>query len=702
MPELKGSRLVFSMIAIITVVVIALVVFMWRTAILIRDQTYYEYEFFKEDLYQKSALTNKSIMALFKLQHYEPGENSFAADKDKLDIYLRAIIGQQSIAEYINESLFMKLPENDPLLLHQQLVQLEPELKSISQHLQSFHKDLQQTSTSTELAELLAINSQKFGWSINRLNDYLNVQTKIQSIIFSQIQNSLLNTIKQLSLFFYVITALSLFNGLLIVFYFKDRQRARLALTASHASLETRVKERTAELEKSRRKLEDEVKERKYMEYQLRLKSDAIENALNGFDIVDEEGKFVYANKAYLDMWGYDSLDEIIGTSPSSHCKDPDLPQKVIAKLKENGEYVFEFVAKRKNGTFFDALMYARLAYDENGKEIYPTASVDISERKQAEINRRNLEKQLQHTLKMEAVGTLSGGVAHEFNNILAILIGNIELSMEDIKDPESLEEYLEEMKAASLRGKKVVQQLLNFSRKSSDAMTVLNIAKLTRDSLSLLRASLPAQIHIVEHIEGDCFRIKGEAGQIQQIIMNLCNNSAQAMSKDGGVIDISVSNQKLESSETFTDMVLSPGDYVSLTLKDNGPGIPQDILHRVFEPFFTTKDIDEGSGMGLSVVHGIVKSHNGGIRIISDPGRGVEVEICFPASDQMEEIKNSVKEIEISAISGSVLFVDDEEYITKLGDRILTRLGYHVVTHTDPRKALTEYRNHHTILMLW
>jgi len=386
MAEIKGSRLVFSMIAFITMIVIAMAIFMWRTAILIRDQTYYEYEFFKEDLYQKSALTNKSIMSLFKLQHYELGDNSFTADKDKIDTYLRAIIGQQSITEYIDESLLLKLPENDPLLLQQQLKQIEPDLKSISLHLQRFHENLQQTSTTTGLANLLTTNIQNFSWAINRLNDYLNLQTKVQSIIFSQIQKSLLSTIKQLSLFFYVITALSLLNGLLIFLYFKDRKRAQLALIASHTSLESRVKARTTELEESKRKLEQEMIERRHMEYQLRLKSDALENSFNGFDIVDEEGKFVYANKAYLDMWGYDRLDEIVGTSPADHCKDPELPNSIIAQLKERGEYVFEFTAKRKDGTLFDALMYARLAHDENGQEIYPTVSVDISERKQAEL----------------------------------------------------------------------------------------------------------------------------------------------------------------------------------------------------------------------------------------------------------------------------------------------------------------------------
>lgn len=693
MVERSGTRLVFPLIVMVSLLIMVMFLGMWRAAIVIRDQTNYEYQFFQEDLFQESAFTMKAITSLYQLRSYETdGVVDFEGERQRVDALIRAILGHRSIIEYINDRLLRRLPEEDPLLLRLQLSKLQPDLRSVNQSLGQFHEELQRADTPPELASLLRKNRDTFDWSIERLNTYLNTQTKIQSVIFSKLQGSLLSTMQQLSLFFYIISGLFILNLLLFVLYIRDRKKAQEELALSHATLESRVEERTAELAESARKLQDEMEERRQMEYQLRQISDALENSLNGFDIVNEDKVFIYANRAYLEMWGYDSLDEIIGTSPESHCLDPNTPAYMIEQLREKGEHVFEMTAKRKDGSHFEVLMYARLAYDENGKEIYPTSSVDVSKSKQDERERRSLEEQLQYARKMEAIGTLSGGISHEFNNILAILIGNIELAMVDIKDQESLKEYLGEMKSASLRGKKVVQQLLNFSRTSSGTTRSVNLEKIVRDSVGIMKASLPAGISIKESVEKNCYDVHGNGGQLQQVIINLCTNSSQAMAGKGGTIEVHLHNVSLESDLKLRDRILGPGDYVELTISDTGPGIPQEHLRRIFEPFFTTKDINEGSGMGLAVVHGIVLSHNGGIQVESSMGEGVEVKIYLPARAVPAEENSLRTEGSGEMQSGSILFVDDEEYIAKLGGRILHNLGYRATTFTNPHRALDEY----------
>ncbi len=442
----------------------------------------------------------------------------------------------------------------------------------------------------------------------------------------------------------------------------------------------------------SRDELDREIKERIRAERELLMKSEAIENSLNGFDIVNEEGKLVYVNRAYLEMWGYDDPDEVIGTSPESHCVDPSMPAAIMSELKEKGESIFEFTAKRRDDSTFEVLMYVRKAYDPSGSEIYPSTSIDITDRKKAEEERKNYESSLRQAHKMEAIGTLAGGIAHDFNNILGIIIGNTELAMEEVPEWNAARENLEEVKTAGLRARDVVRQLLNFSRKAERKIAPVEILPIVRESVRLIRASIPATVHIRLELPDGTAAVMGDATQIHQVLINLCTNASHAMEEKGGLLTISLDDVRFPDETAFSHQTAGPGDYVRLRISDTGPGIDPDIMDKVLDPYFTTKDVGKGTGMGLAVVHGIVKNHDGIIEIESKAGEGTRVEVLFPATEDKPAAETESLPAARSA-GEEILFVDDEPAVVNMAGSTLERLGYRVETETDAAAALELFR---------
>lgn len=431
-----------------------------------------------------------------------------------------------------------------------------------------------------------------------------------------------------------------------------------------------------------------DISERKKYENELKMKDAAIENSLNGFDIVNEEGKLIYVNKAFIKMYGYNSTEEIIKVSPKELCEDPSLPEKVIKTLKENGEYIFEHVAKRKDGSTFDILMYARLAYDEKGKEIYPTTSIDITKQKKAALDKEVLQKQLSQAQRMESVGNLAGGIAHEFNNILSIIIGNNELIMEDLPDWSLSRESSEEIRLAGLRARDVVKHLLTFSRQDDSTKKPIDTRFVVTESLKLIRATTPTNIDIQDKISPDCYPILGDSTQVNQVLINLCNNAFDALPISGGRIDVELCNSDIKQDTDLKNTTMQPGKYVRLRVRDNGSGMNKSTRNRVFEPYFTTKDIGKGSGIGLAVVHGIVENHGGSIVCESTLDEGTTFTILIPAYEGAVSEESNEKSM-LSGNGERILYVDDEPSIAKLGKRHLESLGYEAHSTTDPKEAL-------------
>jgi len=306
---------------------------------------------------------------------------------------------------------------------------------------------------------------------------------------------------------------------------------------------------------------------------------------------------------------------------------------------------------------------------------------------------RVELEGKLRQAHKMEAVGTLAGGIAHEFNNVLGIIIGNTELAIDDLEIWHPVRHNLSEIKTASLRAKDVVKQLLSFSRSDRIKREPIDIGIIVKESLKLLRASIPSSTHIVTDIHDDIQAVIADPTQIHQLLINLSNNAAQALSEEGGTITIELKNVTLNELEALKHPDVSPRTYVRLSVRDDGHGIPTQYQQKIFEPYFTTKDIGKGTGMGLAVVHGIVKTHDGAIVVDSKVGIGTSIHVYIPASKQIA-CNITPNEKVLPRGTEKILFVDDEDSMSRIFVSALNRLGYTVSSENNPVKALALFKS--------
>jgi PAS domain S-box-containing protein len=314
---------------------------------------------------------------------------------------------------------------------------------------------------------------------------------------------------------------------------------------------------------------------------------------------------------------------------------------------------------------------------------------VDITKRKLAEEERENLQVQLIQAQKMEAIGTLAGGIAHDFNNILGAILGYAEMLREEC-DPESLNaEDLDEIIHAGNRAKELIKQILAFSRRAKTEKIPMQPSVIVKETIKLLRSSLPATIEIEQDIDPDTGVIVADPTQIHQVVMNLCTNAYQAMEEKGGTLSITLGNTFLSQSEV--DPRLREGEFVRLSVRDTGPGIPPAIQKRIFDPYFTTKEVGKGTGIGLSVVHGIVKSCDGYILCRSSLGKGTIFDIYLPTI--VEEMPATTEAAQPTPVGDEhILFVDDEKILADMARTMLEKLGYRVTVHTDSLEAFNTF----------
>ncbi|NWH05558.1 hybrid sensor histidine kinase/response regulator [Desulfobacter latus] len=311
----------------------------------------------------------------------------------------------------------------------------------------------------------------------------------------------------------------------------------------------------------------------------------------------------------------------------------------------------------------------------------------------QDKTNQKKMEEQLRHAHKMEAIGTLAGGIAHEFNNMLGIIIGNTELALDDIPESNPATDYIQEVKVASLRAKDVVQKLLSVARKTPESRKPIRIGTVIKDALNLMRRTIPATIDIRTDITCSDEMILGDLTEITQVVINLCTNSVHAMAEESGILQVGLDTLQVNRASAFYDEDLKPGDYVRLTVTDTGKGIEAAYMDRIYDPYFTTKDVDQGLGMGLAVVHGIVKKHDGAIKIQSVVGRGTTVDVLFPLIEaQTETGTEQIKTLQKG--KERILVVDDEPSIVRLITQMLTRSGYEVVGETSSASALNVFKD--------
>ncbi len=401
--------------------------------------------------------------------------------------------------------------------------------------------------------------------------------------------------------------------------------------------------------------------------------------------VYDMEGKVIYLNPAFEQVFGW-TYEECVGKKMDHFVPEENWPETrmLIEKTTKSGESFSGVETRRykKGGDIIPISISGSLLKDQEGKL---TASVinlrDITKQKQ-------MESQLQQSQKMEAIGTLAGGIAHDFNNMLAIILGNAELAIYDIPEWNPGYEKLNEIRSTCLRAKDVVQQLLAFSRKTQVIKQPIQIDSVVKDTLRLLRASIPSNIEIRLNIDKGIHAIMGDATQLNQILINLCTNARDSI-LGSGMVEVSLMNVESEKDK----QKIYGGPYVKLMVRDTGSGISPKDINRIFDPYFTTKEFGKGSGLGLAVVHGIVKAHNGHIAVKSELGKGTTFEVFFPVTQEAPAVA-AVSDEAVPKGSERVLFVDDEELMVKLNHELLEKLGYRVKSTTSALDALEMFRN--------
>lgn len=455
--------------------------------------------------------------------------------------------------------------------------------------------------------------------------------------------------------------------------------------------------------------LGEDITDRKIAELELldnRAKLDAALNSMqDGLFIADSSGKLIDFNCAWASFSRFESKEECLRKLEEY----PDLfevtfPDGEVAPLEAwalpralrgETECNVEFIIQRKDtGERWMGSYSFGPVLDTQG--IIMGAVVvarDITEEKQREQERRQVEQELRQAQKMESIGHLAGGVAHEFNNILSIIIGYNDFLLDDLPEESSSLRYSKEICDACLRARDVVRQLLTFSRQSGVEKRVLDIGVTIQESLLLVRSSLPANMEIEVNIEENCKAIYGNATQLNQVLINLCTNAADAFSGLGGKIVVDLSNEASGNEHTSLQQEEASGGTVLLAVRDNGAGIEERYLKKIFDPYFTTKEIGKGTGIGLAVVHGIVKSHGGSISLETEPGRGTCFTIKFPAVEEIPEGNNDTGH-SVATGHERILVLDDEPAIAALMARHLENMGYEAECFTDPLVALANMKN--------
>ena len=419
---------------------------------------------------------------------------------------------------------------------------------------------------------------------------------------------------------------------------------------------------------------------------------DYFENAKDAIYVHDLTGRYIMVNKAGEELIGY-SREEILQMRISDVvprlCLD-QIHARLKEKLEDHSLTIYEVEAIRKDGSRVPIEVSSRLIY-ENGVPVAVQGSArDITERRRAEEALRASQLQLQQSQKLEAIGQLAGGVAHDFNNMLTAIIGYTDLSLRRVGLENPIRRNLEETKKAAERAASLVRQLLAFSRKQILEPKVLDLNDVVKDMHKMLTRLIGENIKLATRLQTDIGSVKADPCQVEQIIVNLVVNARDAMPR-GGRVTIETANVTVDDQTAAKHVAVIPGEYVMLAVSDTGSGMDQETQARIFEPFFTTKEVGKGTGLGLSTVYGIVKQSGGNIWVYSEPGFGTVFKVYLPRIDDATASTIARQTQERNALRGTetILLVEDEDVVRGLTRQILIQAGYNVLDARSGDEAI-------------
>lgn len=413
------------------------------------------------------------------------------------------------------------------------------------------------------------------------------------------------------------------------------------------------------------------------------------ENDITGDFICTPKGHILECNQAFVQLLGFDNAEDAKRSNLFDFFYIESDRWAIFDCIESTGHKErMEWKLRHRNGQPVYCTGNAIVHRDTNGQtQEYQVYLFD-------ETRRVLLEREVRQNQKLEAIGTLAGGIAHDFNNILAGIVGFAELGMKNSKENVQLQNYLHNILVASEKARELIYQIMVFSRKSDTKVQVISLRVLIEEILRLMRATLPATITIESHLHAEGI-VLADPVQIHQVLINMCANAGHAMRQNGGVLTVILDERIPDQTSQIRYPLLTDENFACVSLIDTGHGIPPDILNRIFDPFFTTKSKEEGTGLGLSMVHGIIQSLKGAITVESTPGSGTRFDIFIPLSKQSLTVAPIANPI-IDKGNEHIVFIDDEPFLVEIGREILTGLGYQVTAFMESDRALDFIRQHH------